>query len=109
MAANYHDVSGMADLRIRAEQDPGSALREVAEQFESIFVGMMLQSARDSTMEGGLFDSSSLRTYQDMFDKQLSVDISTGAKGMGLADMIVRQLEATLRVNGSAGEDKSDA
>lgn len=92
-APNYHDISAMMELRAQANQNPGQNLRKVAEQFESIFVGMMLSSARESMVEGGLFDSSSLRTYQDMFDKQLSVNISTGQKGIGLADLIVKQLE----------------
>ncbi len=90
---SYHDISGMAEMRARANENPEENLRAVAEQFESIFVSMMLSAARDSMIEGGLFDSSSLKTYQDMFDKQLSVEISSGRNGIGLADLIVRQLD----------------
>jgi len=94
----YHDIAGMTELKARAEQNPDASLREVAQQFESIFVNMMLKSARQATMDGGLFSSSAIKTYESMFDQQLALTISSGRNGIGLADLIVKQLESSQRM-----------
>lgn len=72
------------------EKDP-EAIKQVAKQFESMFVQMMLKSMRDTLPENELFGSNAERMYQDMYDKQLSLQISNG-KGIGLANVIERQL-----------------
>lgn len=90
--SSYHDIAGMTELRGQAKADPDAAIREVASQFESMFLSMMLKSARDSMVEGGLFDSSGMSTYQDMFDKQIAVTVASQG-GIGLADVITRQLQ----------------
>jgi len=75
------------------EKDP-EAIRQVAKQFESLFVQMMLKSMRDTVPENELFGSNAERMYRDMYDKQLSMQISNG-KGIGLANVIERQLGGT--------------
>lgn len=91
VTGSYHDIASMTALRARAEHDPNGSLREVAEQFESIFISMMLSTARESIVDGGLFNSGTLKTYQSMFDQEISVQLSKGG-GLGLADLIVQQL-----------------
>ncbi|MFV2059497.1 MAG: glucosaminidase domain-containing protein [Gammaproteobacteria bacterium] len=93
--AIYHDMSGFNDLRRVAREDPDAALREVAEQFEAIFMKMMLKSMREASMGNSLFDSDQSQMYQDMFDNQLSVNLSQGNSN-GLADILVRQLGGTV-------------
>ena len=85
------DIQGLASLRSQARQAPGAAISEVAGQFESLFVQMMLKSMRDATVDGGLFDSSQLDTYQQMFDQQISLELSQQG-GIGLAEILVTQL-----------------
>jgi len=75
------------------EQSP-AAIRQVAKQFEALFVQMMLKSMRDTVPEDSLFGSKAGKMYQDMYDKQLSMNISNG-KGIGLASTIERQLGGT--------------
>lgn len=87
----YNDFGTLASLRTEARADEAGTLGEVAQQFESIFVQMMLSSMRDATMKGGLFESHQLETYEQMFDQQLSLDLARQG-GVGLADVIVRQL-----------------
>lgn len=87
----YNDFQGLSALRSRAQHNPEAELEQVASQFESLFVQMMLKSMRDATMEGGLFESSQLDTYQGMFDQQIALDIA-GKGGIGLADMMVQQM-----------------
>lgn len=87
------DFSGMASLRSQAKLDPSDAtLSEAAQQFESLFVQMMLKSMRQATPEGGLFGGNNMEMYQEMHDKQIALDISRQG-GLGLANMIEAQLQ----------------
>jgi peptidoglycan hydrolase FlgJ len=85
------DPTTLAGLKREANAQTPEALRETARQFESLFTTMMLKSMRDATPGESLFGSDQQDFYQDMFDQQLSVQLSQG-KGLGLADMLVRQL-----------------
>lgn len=89
----YTDFSGLAALRARAREDQGAALDQVARQFESLFLQMMLKSMRDASFGGGLMDSKQSEMYRDMFDKQIAMDMSQG-EGIGLAEVLKRQLGA---------------
>src|SRR5262249_18697745 len=71
-------------------QDP-SALRQVAQQFESLFARMMLKSMRKAIGTDPIFGSDQAQMYQGMFDDQLSLELTRG-HGLGLADMLMRQL-----------------
>jgi flagellar protein FlgJ len=88
----YNDFSGLAKLRVSARQDGQGALQEVAQQFEAIFTQMLLKSMRAASLGDGIFDSGQSKAYQDMFDQQMSVTMASGGKGMGIADMLMRQL-----------------
>lgn len=90
-AANYHDFQGLSALRNQASNNPDGAIEEVASQFESLFTQMMLKSMRDASapLEGGLFKSNQMDTYQGMFDQQIALDLSS-QKSLGLADILVR-------------------
>jgi len=87
----YHDLAGLGALRSQASKIPSEAVDEVAGQFEALFVQMMLKSMRDASIEGGLFDSKQMETYQSMFDQQISLDLSRG-NALGLADVLVEEL-----------------
>jgi flagellar protein FlgJ len=98
------DFASLASLRNDAttKQDVAT-LKEAAKQFESLFTQMMLKSMRDanrSFSEGSMFSSSQGDFYQDMFDDQISLELSKG-KGLGLADVLVRQLAQSGMVKGT--------
>ncbi len=84
------DSQGVARLRQAAQQNSPQALRTVAHQFEALFTEMMLKSMRDATPQDGVFDNDQTRLYTSMLDQQLSQNLAN--KGIGLADMLVRQL-----------------
>ena len=92
-AASYYDFSALASLRTDARRDARGNLDEVARQFEALFVQMMLKSMRDATPRGGLFDSDRRKGYEQMYDRQLSLQLSTRG-GIGLAPLIKAQLGA---------------
>lgn len=87
----YTDFSGLAQLRASAKQNPEDSLREVARQFEAIYLQMVLKGVRESSMGDSLFDGPGSDLYREMFDNQLTLQMTQG-KGMGLADMLVSQL-----------------
>lgn len=96
-ASVYTDLSGLTRLRADARQNSPEALRAVAQQFEALFLQMMLKSMRDAGDVTGneLFGSDQEQLYRDMHDKQLALEMANG-KGLGLADMLVRQLQGAV-------------
>ncbi|HWM71810.1 MAG TPA: flagellar assembly peptidoglycan hydrolase FlgJ [Steroidobacteraceae bacterium] len=91
-APAYTDIAGLSKLKRAAGNNDPAAIRIVAQQFESMFTRMMLKSMRDATGRDPMFGSDQEQMYQGMADDQLSVQLSKG-KGLGLADMLVRQLQ----------------
>ena len=89
----YSDFSGLARLRADARADAQSpeTLRKAARQFEALFIQMVLKNMRDAKLADGALDQEGVDPFRDMFDSQLSVSMSQG-RGLGLADVIVRQL-----------------
>lgn len=86
------DFTQFAELRHAADRNDPAALREVAGQFEALFLQTMLKSMRDASPEDPLFgDSDSLDMYQGMLDQQLALEMA-GGRGIGLADVLVRQM-----------------
>ena len=84
-------TQGLDKLRAQARQAPAQALKGVAQQFESVFLNMMLKSMRDATPQDGMFDSEQTKMFTGMLDQQLAQSLST-TKGVGLADIIAKQL-----------------
>ena len=91
-ADTYTDFSGLKALKLAAAKNDPSAVRKVAQQFESMFTRMMLKSMRDTVGTDPLFGSDQEKMYQGMYDDQLALQLSKG-RGLGLADMLVRQLQ----------------
>ena len=89
--AVYNDMGALADLRGRARANPNEAAEDVAQQFEALFIQMMLKSMRDAVEDGGLFESNQLDTYQQMADQQTALDMASKG-GIGLAEALVAQL-----------------
>jgi len=84
------DAKSIDDLHLMAKQNPDEALQKVAQQFEALFMHMLLKSMREATSKDGLFDSQQTQFFTQMYDQQLAQHIST--KGIGIADMMVQQL-----------------
>jgi flagellar protein FlgJ len=68
-------------------------LRAAAQQFEALFVQMVMKSMREAKLADGLFDSSQSDLYQGMQDAEMAKAIAgrTGG-GLGLSELILRQL-----------------
>lgn len=93
----YTDLNGLAKLGSAAKKNDPNAVAEVAHQFESLFMNLMLKSMREANAvfaEGNMLNSENISTYQQMLDQQLSVSLS-GHGGMGLAKILMKQLSPT--------------
>jgi flagellar protein FlgJ len=97
MALSTDSLSGLAAdsqtldrLRYQAKQAPDQALKKVAQQFEMVFLNMMMKSMRDATPQDGMMDSEQTKLFTGMLDQQLAQEMSK--RGVGLADVMVRQL-----------------
>ena len=102
----FADFSGLAALKNDAKAQAPTALKEAARQFESLFTQMLLKSMREANKsfgEDSLFGSDQADMYQDMFDDQIAMQMSKG-KGLGLADMLVRQLQGGVGATGRGQE-----
>lgn len=99
------DAQSVGKLRLQSKQDPEAALKAVAQQFEGIFMNMMLKSMREATPKDGMLDSEQGNLYTQLFDQQLAQKLSTG-KGLGVADMLVRQLTRSGLVAANHNQEK---
>src|SRR6218665_3765756 len=86
------DVQAVGDLRARVSRDPQGAAREVAGQFEKLFLDMMMKTMREATPKYDSLDSNAVGTFRSMYDQQLTQSLSSG-KGLGLADVIYQQIQ----------------
>lgn len=91
MASAAWDAQSLNELKTQAGQDPQANLRPVARQVEGMFVQMMLKSMREALPKDGLFSSDSTRMYTSMYDQQIAQQMTAG-KGLGLAEMMVKQM-----------------
>ena len=87
----YTDFNALAGLKAEAKKDSPEALKAVAKQFEALFLNNILKSMRAGKLSEGLLDSQESDSYNEMYDQQLAVHLS-GDPGVGLADLIVKQL-----------------
>jgi flagellar protein FlgJ len=65
-------------------------LREVAEQFEAIFLNQFLKQARQAKLADDLFSNSASKTYTEMLDQQYATQLSSSVD-LGIADGLMRQ------------------
>jgi flagellar protein FlgJ len=60
-------------------------------QFEALFIGMMLDSARSATLGNGLFDGGETQQYLELMDRQVALDMARGG-GLGFGKLLLEQL-----------------
>ncbi len=90
----YNDVNQLNSLK-HSKYNNREGLKNVAKQFEALYLNMMMQSMRKAERvwsEDSLFSSKETQFYEDMMDNQLSVNLSQ-ERGIGLADMIIKQFD----------------
>lgn len=84
----------LAPLAARTKANDPEALRAVARQFESLFAGLLLKSMRAASQLNGddPFENAQTRLYTELFDQQIASQLANSGRGLGLADLLVKQL-----------------
>ena len=68
-------------------------LKEVSNQFESIFINQILKQARQNKIENGLFDSEAIDTFNSMIDQQYS-EILSKKTSFGISEALFNQFKS---------------
>ncbi|MFC6669796.1 flagellar assembly peptidoglycan hydrolase FlgJ [Marinobacterium aestuariivivens] len=104
----YTDLNQLSEIKRTSREDSPEALAQVAKQFEQMFMSMMLKSMREANAafsEDSPFSSGDVQFYQGMLDQQLTMEMAQG-KGMGLAEVLVRQLGQQLNIGDENSEQR---
>jgi flagellar protein FlgJ len=68
-------------------------LKEAADKFEAVFIGMMLKSMRATKLSDGLFDNNATQQFRDMQDDKLAQSMAANAPlglGKAMSDFLSR-------------------
>ncbi|MEZ5649139.1 MAG: flagellar assembly peptidoglycan hydrolase FlgJ [Burkholderiaceae bacterium] len=84
------DARALDALKRAAHDDPRSAIRQAAGEFEAMFTRQLLDSMRAALPKSGLFEGPGSEMMTQMLDDQLA-KLGQGTQG-GLGDMIARHL-----------------
>ncbi|MDU9389170.1 flagellar assembly peptidoglycan hydrolase FlgJ [Pseudomonas sp. zfem002] len=90
----YTDLNRLNSLKV-GDRDSEGNLRKVAQEFESLFLNEMLKSVRSATdvlAKDNPLNTETTKQYQSMYDQQLAVSLSREGGGIGLQDVLMRQL-----------------
>jgi len=87
----YTDFSGINKLKSAAANDTPEARRETAQQFEALFIQMMLKNMRQASEGDDLLGGSQVEMSRDMYDKQLSIELSKNG-AIGIGDLMLKQM-----------------
>lgn len=103
------DVGATQDLREQLRKDPQAGLKAAAQQFETLFLQMVLKSMRDTVPSDGLLQSDQTRFYNSLLDQQMAQNMATSGNGVGFARLIEQQLgrQYAQTDGAAAGDDLS--
>ena len=92
-AKSYNDFTALGELRGKAQRNEAGAMRESAEQFEALFIQMMLKSMREasSVMKSDLMHNNAQETFEGMYDKEISMQMAK-RNALGFSDVVVKNL-----------------
>ncbi len=91
----FMNMQQFSDLKLEARRDSAQASKAVAQQFEGLFIQMMLKEMRSAAVMDKEQHSSYMDFYTDMYDKQISLMLSQQG-GIGIADVLQQQMEKYL-------------
>ena len=81
-----------------------AALTKAAEEFEGLFLNLLLKSMRSTVIESDLTDSGGgMATYREMLDQELAGQLA-GTGGLGVKDMILQRYLPLLQEQAGTGD-----
>lgn len=103
-----YDPRALDAVKLAAKTNDPAATKKVAQQFESMFLSMMLKNMRATLPGTDPMANEGSKMATDLYDQQLVQNLSKG-KGMGLADALVAQIERAQGKQPSASTDPSSS
>ena len=91
LADNISHEKNTSQLKDKKDQD----LKNVAEQFEAIFVHQMLKQSRQGKLADGIFNSEAQDTFNNMLDIEYS-QILSKKNNFGIAEALIKQFQPHL-------------
>ena len=91
---SFTNLNSLDHVKKMGREGDEQSLREVARQFEAMFVQQLLKTMRsteDVFAEGNYTQSSEMKFHRDMLDQQMSLSLTQG-KGLGLAEALFAQM-----------------
>ena len=105
----FNDPKALNAIKKNANKAEG--LQQVSDQFETMFLQMVLKSMRSASdalsSEESLVSTRQSRMYRDMHDGQLSMAMAKSGS-IGIADAMVRQLSPLVGATQLGGTEHSD-
>ena len=104
-SGSYSDLNRLNQLKVGDDKNSEGNIRKVAQEFESLFLSEMLKSMRSATEALGKdnpLNTPAAKQYQEMYDQQLAVSMSREGGGIGLADVLMRQMQKNKPVDAQA-------
>jgi soluble lytic murein transglycosylase-like protein len=81
-------------------------LRDAAQQFEALFVNLLLKSMRSTVIESDLIQNKSeMKTYRQLLDQEMAKQMARGPQGLGIAELIYSRFEAHLAAEPAATDE----
>jgi Rod binding domain-containing protein len=102
-AKSYTDFTALGELRGKAQRNDAGAMRDSAEQFEALFIQMMLKSMREasSAMKSDLLHNNAQETFEGMYDKEISMQMAK-RNALGFSDVVMKNLSQQKAVPSTA-------
>jgi len=86
-----HKMDPLLAANMAKTPDMNGDLREVAEQFEAIFINQFLAQSRKTKLADDLFGNKGTETYNSLLDQERAQQLASSVD-LGIADALVRQL-----------------
>ena len=86
-----HKIDPLLAANLTKTPDVNADLREVAEQFEAIFINQFLAQSRKTKLADDLFGNKGTETYNSLLDQERAQQLASSVD-LGIADALVRQL-----------------
>ena len=87
-SAQAKDFQTAKDISVNGTK---AELKAVADQFEAIFLEMLLKQARESKLSDGLFENNADDNFVQLFDQELAKS-SSEKVDIGIAEAIIHQM-----------------
>ena len=84
------DIKPTSALGFTPQRDAAADLKQAADGFEELFLGLFLKSARAGSLGEDIMGSSAVDSTRDLFDAEIA-RASAGRTGFGIAEAVERQ------------------